>query len=119
LNQGGLERRDGKTQSDAEKAERDDMGHDLPAKEHCTKRAGCGRHRGGPKRRLALRREVENDASAIGDREPRQESPGSQFLRSLFADARGRTKLRAPPIAPVRALPAAGPWQGPRLGPRY
>ena len=93
------------------------LGRDLPAKERCAKRAGRGRHRSGPKCRLALRREVENDAGAIGNREPRQEPPGGQFLRGPFADARGGTKLRAPPIAPVRALPAAEPWQGPRRRP--
>ena len=43
VDEGGLERRDGKTQSDPEEAERDDMGHDLPAKERCAKRAGRGR----------------------------------------------------------------------------
>jgi len=40
IDEGGLERRDG---NDAEEAERDDMGHDLPAKERCAKRAGRGR----------------------------------------------------------------------------
>ena len=82
------------------------LGHDLPAKERCAKRAGRGRHHGGPKRRLALRREVENDAGAIGNCEPWQEPPVGQFLRGPFADARGGPKLRAPPMAPVRALPA-------------
>jgi hypothetical protein len=71
------------------------LGHDLPAKERCAKRAGRGRHRSGPKCRLALRREVENDAGAIGNREPRQEPPGGQFLRGPFADARGNQIARA------------------------
>ena len=52
-------------------------------------------HHGGPKRRLALRREVENDAGAIGNREPRQEPPVGQFLRGPFADARGNQIARA------------------------
>ena len=81
-------------------------------RDRVAKRAGRGRHHGGPKRRLALRREVENDAGAIGNCEPWQEPPVGQFLRGPFADARGGTKLRAPPMAPVRALPAAGHGRG-------
>src|SRR5262249_28315978 len=63
------------------------------------------------------RREKKNDAGAVGDREPGQQPTGSEFLRGQFANARGRGKLRAPPIVPARALPAAGPWQRPRPRP--
>jgi hypothetical protein len=113
-----FECRDGKTQGNAEEAKRDDVGHDLPAKERCAKGADRGRHRRGPQCRLAFGSEVKNDAGAIGDREPRQQPAGRQLGRRPFANSRWRAELRAPPIAPARALPAARPWQRPRLRPR-
>ena len=56
-------------------------------RDRVAKRAGRGRHHGGPKRRLALRREVENDAGAIGNCEPWQEPP---LVSSCAAHSRMR-----------------------------
>ena len=102
--QRGLERHNCKAQSDAEEAKRDHVRHDLPAQQQCAKCKHRGRYGSRLHRRLALRREVKNDAGAVSDSEPRQQPAGCEFLRGPFTNARRRTELGASPIcAPARA----------------
>ena len=67
----------------------------------CSRRAAngdrdgkCGEHQRRPGGRFALGGEIESDAGAVSDREPRQQPPGAGFERGPFAKARGNNELR-------------------------
>ena len=65
-------------------------------RDRVAKRAGRGRHHGGPKRRLALRGEVENDAG--GHRQPRTTARAARWsvpARPIRGCARGNQIARA------------------------
>jgi len=96
--QRGLERHNCKAQSDAEEAKRDHVRHDLPAQQQCAKCKHRGRYGSRLHRRLALRREVKNDAGAVSDSEPRQQPAGCEFLRGPLNPA-------APGFPPYVLLP--------------
>jgi hypothetical protein len=94
-----LERRDGKAHRDTETSEREHEGKwSTPQKNHGGSGRGSGAA-GRPGGRLAISREIENDAGAEGDREPGKKPPGADLGGGPGAHARRRGEAKLRPYA--------------------
>jgi len=117
--QRGLHRRHGETEGHCRQAKRHDEGKELPAQQHSASRADGGERYGRPPDRFALRREVKDDAGAVGDRKPRQKAAGGEFLRGPSAHLCLDDEFETRPRNARRGACAAGrPKIRPEIRPR-
>lgn len=114
--QRGLDGRDRKAGGYQKYRERDDEARKMPAQHDGEARADARQHRSRPPHRLMVGREIENDAEAVADREPRQEMRGSDLLGHPLAKFCGREKAEPRPGHARRSRRSAdGPSGRPAL----
>ena len=78
---GGLHRGCGEAGGDGENKKADDEGDQIPAQHYGTDAADHGQCRRRPPGRFPLGAEIDDDAKAVGNREPGQQAIGGNLLR--------------------------------------
>ena len=90
----GLDGRHGEADGHRGNAERDDEGDGMPPQQRRGGGADDRQADGRPQRRFALRREIKNNAEAVGDGKPREQPSGRNLLRRPLPDLRAVRRIR-------------------------
>ncbi len=109
LDHGGFHRRGGKAGGDGENKKADDQSGQMSAQQYRAGRADRGKRRRRPPCRLTLRGEIDDDAKAVGDREPWQQAIGGNFLRRPLPQLCGEGEIGARPYDMPRRANADRP----------
>ena len=94
---GGFHRGGGETRGDGENKKADDESDQMPAQHDGADAADRRQCRRRPPGRLAIGGEIDDDAKAVGDREPRQQPIGGYFLGRPLPQLRLGDEVRPRP----------------------
>ena len=97
FNHGRFHRGGGKTRGDGENKKADDESDQMPAQHYGADAADCCQCRRRPPGWLAIGGEIDDDAKTVGDREPRQQPIGGNFLGRPLPQLRLGSEVRPRP----------------------